>query len=158
MTKKIGLRAKAIAEHSGRTEVNLLDVGQSLDVLSLDRDALEKYLLDPPVAGHFCREVTEFPIKANEVAPVEALSYTNDNIPTFLPEFPAAHTYTFTPVPLQTSRDPATARVLKAHEKQEVEAALTSLLYSSPMVGGSGLAENVFTETHSLEEAKEFFT
>mmetsp|Transcript_23977 Transcript_23977/g.42472 ORF Transcript_23977/g.42472 Transcript_23977/m.42472 type:complete len:87 (+) Transcript_23977:1982-2242(+) len=86
------------------------------------------------------------------------MNYTDENIPTFLPSFPAAHTFTFTPVPLQTSRDPQTSRVLKAHEKREVEEALSRLLYTGPSVEMPGRSRNLFTETHSLEEARNFFS
>jgi hypothetical protein len=158
VTQKVGRRAKAIAEHSGRTEVNLQDIAQSLDVLSLDKDTLKSYLMNPPVSTHFSREGMDFPLRSHSQPLASTLSYNEDNIPNFLPPFPAAHTFTFTPVPLQTSRDPTTSRVLKSREKQEVEAALTRLLYSGPSVEMPGQSRSLFTETHSLEEASDFFS
>mmetsp|Transcript_14240 Transcript_14240/g.20814 ORF Transcript_14240/g.20814 Transcript_14240/m.20814 type:complete len:201 (-) Transcript_14240:700-1302(-) len=129
LTKKLAYRAKLIAEHSGRTECNIVDTLQALSLLQLTPESIKQYMQSPSADLPFCRENIQFPYTPHLVPqePKE-LTYTADNVPAFLPEFPPEHTYLFTKVPVTRDTDPSTVRAVRAKEKKLIEQRLAQLL------------------------------
>ncbi|CAG9333983.1 unnamed protein product [Blepharisma stoltei] len=128
LIEKIGLRAKLIAEHTGRTECNIFDTSRALDVLQTNKEQLQHFLTNQIADIPFCRENIKFPI-VPRLSPQEEIDvfYNDENIPNFLPPFPQDHTYLFTPVPVTRNMDPSELRILKNKEKREIEERLAEL-------------------------------
>lgn len=129
LIEKIGLRAKQIAEHTGRTECNLFDTIRALDVLQTNKDQLQHFLSNPIADIPFCRDNIKFP-SVPRLTPKDELviKYDESNIPNFLPSFPPDHTYLHTPIPVIRNMDPAELRILKTREKKEIENRLAEML------------------------------
>lgn len=127
LIKKIGRRAKLIAEHSCRVESNLVDTLRALETIGYSEAEIRQSLATPKVEVPFCREVPEFPVRAANPRSKSNYGYTEDNVPVFLPPFPAAHTYLHTPVPVSRSLDDESIKELRAKEKREIEELLAEI-------------------------------
>lgn len=135
LVSKISLKAKLLAEHSGRTEVNLVDIISALKVINISSRDIISYIRDTQVDLPFCHTHTAFPISPSlaHEEPISSIIYNESNIPNFLPPFPDSHTYLFTPIPVSQTRDPETLRAIRANEKRQIEEKLASLLADEPM-------------------------
>lgn len=160
LVSKIALKAKLLAEHSGRTQVNLVDIVSALKVINITSRDLISYIRDTQVDLPFCHTHTVFPLTGSltREEPISSISYNDQNIPNFLPPFPDSHTYLFTSLPVSHPRDPETIRAIRANEKRQIEEKLATLLADEPMeieqTGNTG--SNPFLSLRSTERRSLF--
>jgi histone H3/H4 len=156
LIEKIGERAKMIAEHSGRTECNLLDILSSLEVIQCSVDTINSCATQGQEFT-FARSVKFHSGVQDEKDKVKDIVY-KDNIPNFLPHFPPAHTYMFTPVPITRNMDAATLRAIKIKEKREIEERLGGIIGNMATTDTPIASKNPYVNLSILQNRRGLFS
>ncbi|OMJ67697.1 hypothetical protein SteCoe_35074 [Stentor coeruleus] len=156
LIEKIGERAKIIAEHSGRTECNLLDILSSLEVIQCSVDTIN-FCATQGQEFTFTRSIKFYSGIQDEKDKVKDIVY-KDNIPNFLPNFPPTHTYMFTPVPIMRNMDSSTLRAIKIKEKREIEERLGSIIGNIVNTDTPIISKNPYVNLSILQNQRGLFS
>mmetsp|Transcript_51779 Transcript_51779/g.122520 ORF Transcript_51779/g.122520 Transcript_51779/m.122520 type:complete len:330 (+) Transcript_51779:136-1125(+) len=127
---EMGFQAHSLAEFSGRTECNVLDVKLAIDHMGVSIPELLRFMQRNELRyakAEITFPVVKAPRPRTRFGQQEESEPLPPHIPSFLPPFPPRHTYASTPAQTDGKGDARTAKKQKNKQRRQLEGSLLKL-------------------------------